>query len=178
MPPGGWEERCNDSFMISAGIPSYVLNQQAYRAPHVFNFYLPSHIPSVELLNYVPSRKIPNGVIVAPEFEIATAVAMNRTANGFRGLVLNEHLTSRLLNNENGKFRCTISFDLSQETELASDAQALVTHLDLLLCQGSLQDSTKDIIASIVAEETDDNLARAKGAILATITSPDCAVSE
>ena len=68
--------------------------------------------------------------------------------------------------------------DFSVETELAADPAALLSHLDLLLCHGSLNDRTKQILSEIVATETDDLTFRARGAILAVLTSPECAVDQ
>ena len=146
------------------------LNQAAYIAPNVFNFYLPDHRPSGEILSYQPSQRIPNGTIFAPEFEIFTSVAANTVATRFYIDVADAEadytVDSKLL------------LDFSVETELAADPAALLTHLDLLLCHGSLNDRTKQILSEIVATETDDLTFRARGAILAVLTSPECAVDQ
>jgi len=172
--PDDWEVRCNGRFMIR-GLQS-TLNQQVYDAPSVFNFYKPDFQPQGLLLSYTPSKRIPNGFVAAPEMQIFTSVAANRIANRFRNMVRNEREVFGLLNNDNGKFLCVINFDFSDEAELAADPNALMTHLDLLLCHGSMEDSTKAIIANAVAQESADNETRAKGAILTAALSPDCAV--
>lgn len=156
----------------------YHLNQQAYRSPSVFNFYLPNHRPAGEFLEYQPSRRIPNRTVYAPEFEIMSAVATNRLNNRLRGAVYDSVETFTLLNNSAGTFRASISMDFSDEINMAGNPDELLSHLDLLLCHGSMSNRTKEIISAAIAEETTNATDRARGAILAVLTSPDCAVSE
>ena len=171
---GGWELRCNNRFMIR-GLGG-VLNQQVYDAPSVFNFYGPDDQPPGPLVGYTPKKLVPNNFVAAPELQIFTAVSANTIANRFRSLVNNGYDAYGLLYNDDDKLLCAITFDFTAETDLGVNPDALMNHLDLLLCHGSMKDSTKSIIASAIAAESDDNATRAKGAILSTILSPDCAV--
>jgi hypothetical protein len=156
---------------------SYWLNQQAYRAPHVFNFYLPNHIPQGELQQYDAKGRIPNRSVYAPESEIFTAVAANRIANRFRAEVGDAELdlTGR---DVTGSFPFQIQLDFSDEIALAADSAALLEHLDLFMCNGTLADDKRDTLSLIVAEETTNLTDRAKGAILALLNAPDCVVAE
>ena len=177
QPSADPQEACHGRFMI----PSlyYVLGQEPYDAFSVFNFYLPDYIPEGDFLTYVPSNRIPNGTLYAPEFQIFTSIAANRTANFFRWVVGLAGSTFTLLNNAtHGKLTCTISLDFSREEALAADPQALMTHLDLLLCHGTLSDETKDIIATAIAEESDHPVVRSRAAILGVLTASECATSE
>jgi uncharacterized protein (DUF1800 family) len=153
------------------------LNQAAYRARHVLNFYLPDYRPPGDLLIYEPSKRIPNGALFAPEFEIFTSVIANRLANRLRADLRDERALFSLVNNSTvGEIQASVLFDFSKETALAADPNQLLTHLDLLLCHGTLGEGTKDAIASVVNEETTNTTLRARGAILAVATSPECAV--
>ena len=154
------------------------MNQAPYQAPHVFNFYLPDYQPPGAILNQVPARTIPNGALFAPEFEILTSVMVNRFANRLRADVRDATAQFTLINNSQvGKIRSSVTFDFGDESNLASDPAALMEHLDLLLCHGTMSDNVRKIVANAIATETRNNVVRAKGAILATLTSSACSVS-
>ncbi len=164
---------------------SYWLHQEAYRAPHVFNFYLPNHVPGGALQDYRPKGRIPNRTVYAPEFEILTSVAANRIANRFRSDVRNAKLyfsvrqfvdANASPNYTNVSFQIELNFD--EEIGLAGNPDELLQHLDILLCHGSLSDSARISLAGILEATTTDDTYRAKGAILALLNAPDCAVHE
>lgn len=161
---------------------SYFLNQGAYKAPHVFNFYLPNHVPGGELQDYRPKGRVPNRTVYAPEFQILTSVATNRIANLFRYQVRADlNLSVRRYDSAtsapvNVPFK--VRLDLSEESALAGDPDALLQHLDILLCHGTLSDTARNNLAGIIEAATADPEERAKGAILALLTAPDCAVHE
>jgi uncharacterized protein (DUF1800 family) len=174
------------------------LNQEAYRAPHVFNHYLPNHVPGGDLQDFRPKGRIPNRTVYAPEFEILTAVATNRIANFFRFDVPDQKVdlsVRRCLNctttteavpfcgstlTEQCYYNAPIDIllDLTEEIALAGDPDALLDHLDIMICQGSLSDTSKDSLAGIIETATTNPETRAEGAILALLSSPDCAVHE
>jgi len=183
---------------------SYWLNQEVYKAPHVFNFYLPNHVPGGELQDYRPRGRIPNRTVYEPEFEIMTAVATNRIANRFRADVRTTYpltpgapasdairLSVRQCidcSDPNNPDTETLTFyiplDFNQEyTDAAADPNGLLENLNILLCHGSLSDTTKDSIAEILTTRAPDTMTnyeiyRAKGAIMSLLTAPDCAVHE
>lgn len=164
-------------FMIPA--LNYYFNQEVYRAPHIFNFYLSGHRPAGDIIAYKTSKQVPNDFLVAPEFEIYTPVAANRTGNLFRALIRDGSQSFTLINNSTvGKITTKIDLDYSYEESLANDPSALMTHLDLLLCQGSMLESSKQIIADTIEAQTTNASYRTAGAILATLQSSDCAVAE
>ncbi len=160
---------------------SYWLNQEAYKAPQVFNFYLPNHVPGGELQNYRPKGRVPNRTVYAPEFEILTSVAANRIANLFRYHVLAD-LNLSVLRYDSATSTYSVPFkiqrDFSEEIGLAGNPDALLQHLDILLCRGNLSDSARNNLAGIIEAATENPVVRAKGAILALLTAPDCAVLE
>ena len=161
---------------------SYWLNQAPYRSPSVFNFYLPNHVPGGALQDYRPKGRVPNRTVYAPEFQIMTAVAANRIANLFRADVQDAELDLSVRRYDQGtgtyaNLAFQVDLDFSEEVALAADPDALLRHLDILLCHGSLSDGTRDTVASLLL--TTSNMdQRAKGAILALLSAPDCAVHE
>ncbi len=62
-------------------------DQTAYEAPSVFNFYLADFRPTGEFQSFPVSTRIPTGVLVAPEFNIVTAVTSNNGANLYRSMI-------------------------------------------------------------------------------------------
>ncbi len=168
----------NGYFMIPS--QSWNMNQGPYLQPHVFNFYDPDYQPPGDITNYKPSRRIPNGFLAAPEFEILTSVIANRFANRLRGEIYNARARFRILGGSNPIW-VNISLDFQREADLSGDLNDLMEHLDLLLCHGTMSDRTKEIIATALETHMpseNDAMLRAKAAILAVLTSPDCAVDE
>ncbi len=167
-------------------IPAYfvnVLNQEVYRSPSVFNFYRPDHVPQGELQHYSPKGRFPNKTVSAPEFQIMTSVAANNLANRLRSDVLDAELDLSvrqydIVTGTAPSVRLKIRLDFSDEITLASDPGALLSHLNILMCHGSLSDTARDSLAGIIENTTEDTETRAEGAILALLTAPDCAVHE
>ncbi|MFW2372696.1 MAG: DUF1800 domain-containing protein [Gammaproteobacteria bacterium] len=151
------------------------LNQAPYQSPSVFNFYLPNHLPSGELQDYVPSSKLPNGEIYAPEFQIFTSVMNNRFANRIRSDVIDSKVD---LKPHKSVSPIDIILDFSYEQSLASDIISLLGHLDLLLCSGTFSQTSKLNLAKIIEQETDDPITRVRGSIIVMLNSPECAVHE
>lgn len=153
------------------------LNQAPYYSPSVFNFYLPNHTPAGAMQTYKASRKIPNGSLHAPELQIFTTVIANELANRFRSDVSDARVNMSA-SGPDGRFSTDILLNFSEEEAMAGDVEALLTHLNLLLCRGLLGGSLRGQLAQILSEETDDPRYRAWGGILALLTAPDCAVHE
>ena len=82
------------------------------------------------------------------------------------------------MNNQTGLREVRITFDLSEAIALAEDPTALMEYLDFLLTSGTMQDSTRDIIAFHVGQETANTTIRARAAIIATLTAAECAVGQ
>jgi hypothetical protein len=130
------------------------LGQRPFSAPSVFNFFLPDH---------QPVGAIADAGLVAPEFQITNSQTIPSTVNFFQG-VLWQGLSDRdefepETVNEEGEPIGRVGrilwgnpwfFDTSRVEPLASDAEALVDHLDLLLANGSLTDSTKQTIIDTI----------------------------
>ncbi|WP_436717699.1 DUF1800 family protein [Roseiconus lacunae] len=170
--PGGY-------MMINRYIESD-LGQMAYRSPTVFNFYLPDYQPPGDLIGYNPSRRIPSDALYAPEFQILNGVTANKTMNRLRSFCLNRYSQYSMR-----KGTCRISFNLDEEIELARDLDNLdeiLRRFDLLLCNGSLSETTKTHIKDAVIAETTgrdyNNVQRVESILHALVVSPDCAIEE
>ncbi|MGI9475014.1 MAG: DUF1800 domain-containing protein [Rubripirellula sp.] len=155
------------------------IGQMPFRAPSVFNYYLPDYQPPGDLIGYTPSSRIPREGLFAPEFQVLTAVTGNKTINRFSSFA------RRLYVQYNMRLgSCRITFNLDEEIDLAKDNANLpeiLRRFDLLLCNGSLRDETKaGIIQAITSESTAESQAglRLEEALLAVILSPDCAIEE
>lgn len=152
------------------------MKQRPYSAPSVFNYYQPDHQPQA-FEGITPSRRIPNGVLVGPEFQIFTTVVANRFPNLLRWRVYSQSIRNNI-RTKSGNVLVQIFLDFNHEEQLAEDPAALLNHLDLLLCNGTLSDRSKQIIADTIEQRTSNLSSRTRGAILAVLTSPDCAIGE
>ena len=135
------------------------LNQQAYRAPSVFNFYRPGFV--------APGTESATAGMVAPEFQITTAASVTGYANFISEFIFNE------------RNRTNFAPDYSAELALADNATALVDHLDVLLTSGRLSASTRTRIINAVNAITSANgqytrnELRVRIAVLFVMTSSD-----
>ncbi len=156
------------------------LGQMPFRAPSVFNFYVPDYQPPGELIGYRPSQRIPREALFAPEFQVMTAVTSNRLMNRFSYWTRSRNVRYTMRDGA----QLTISFDLTPELELAKDNANLpeiLRRFDLLLCHGSLSEETKtSIINAVTSESTaeNENEMRLEEVLLAVLVSPDCAIEE
>jgi uncharacterized protein (DUF1800 family) len=159
------------------------LGQMPYRAPSVFNYYLPNYQPP-DLVGVAPSRRIPFDSLFAPEFQVLDAVTSNRTVNRFKRFTQRRYVDDNIEpNGSAGNIR--LYFDLSEELELARDLANLpeiLERFDLLLCNGTLSEAAKNSIIANTTLETAGNdgqyVVRLEEALLAVILSPDCAIEE
>lgn len=164
--------------------------QESYKSPSVFNFWVPDYQPPGELIGYVPSRRIPNGELYAPEFQQKTAVTSNRLVNRYVWDISSQKAQFRL-NGSSYTMHCDLEFDLSREKQLATEDQdmhELLDLFDLVYCCGSMPQDYKERIVEVVNQKTQwmkNNATwrpelesfRVESALIAVVTSPFCAVS-
>lgn len=165
--------------------------QETYKSPSVFNFFSPQYQPPGDLLDFQPSRRIPNRALYAPEFQQKTAVTSNRLINRYIWDISSQRARFTA-SGANYNFECNLNFDLSAEKQLATrneDMPKLLDLFDLVLCSGSLPQDFKDRIVEVVNTETNwmknnanwrkelENF-RVESALIAVTTSPFAAVSE
>ncbi len=207
--------------------------QSPYDSPSVFNFYVSDYQPAGDILNAVPSSRIPNGSLKTPEFQIVNAISSNRTANFYRDLVRNGNRvevhqgggsfvagtpptvapatstnTANDVTSMNTPTRCRVVFDASPTTDpvvyphfarqsaiagtipnaVVGSATPLVEHLDLYLCGGTLNESYRSRLITVLSNlrntlntggyTTTDHNTLARAAILNIVTAPSFLVTE
>ncbi len=145
------------------------------RSPSVFNFYLPDFQPPGDIVGYEPSANVPNAFVVAPEFELFTAVTANRTPNRYRSTIYNEESRHSLVGGTYN-LRCNIALDFSDEKALAADPAQLVQHLNILMAHGMMSDESCQTMTDALTEESVNTTTRTRAAILGFAVSPSVAV--
>ena len=153
------------------------IGQMPFRSPTVFNYYLPDFQPPGDVIGYTPSRRNPYDSLFAPEFQIINGVTMNRTLNRLRTFAHNRYVQYGMRVGT-----CRITFDLAPEIELASDTANLdeiLRRFDLLLCNGTLSETTKTSIKdAILSESNASAVERVESMLLLVLISSDCAVEQ
>lgn len=131
------------------------LGQSMGRSQTVFNFFRPGYAP--------PSTAISAAGLVAPEFQITNEQTVIAYVNYMYGLVLNGV----------GDVKANYAAALAK----ATDSQALVDDVNLVLAAGQLSSGTvaaiRAAVDSIAASATNAAQNRVNTAILLTLASPD-----
>tara|TARA_R110002049_G_scaffold27321_3_gene94430 strand:+ start:71861 stop:73846 length:1986 start_codon:yes stop_codon:yes gene_type:complete len=158
--------------------------QAPFASPSVFNFYLPDYQPPGPLSQVAASRRLPNSTLFAPEFQVLTPVINNRTANRLRWEIYEGQIRNQVGYVDGQPLVSTIKFDYQRELELiVDDPQAMMDRLDLLLCNGTMDQATKENIPAIIEEVFTerpwlDERERFMGALNAVILSPSCVITQ
>jgi uncharacterized protein (DUF1800 family) len=144
----------DDAWTLGYTDSDITLGQMPMRSPTVFNFFRPGYVP--------PNTYSASQNLVAPEFQILTEPTVVSYVNYMAGTVNNAR---------------NIKADYTYEKSLASDATALVKHLNLCLASGALTQSNQALIVtainSIVATTDAGILNRIYAAILLVMSSTD-----
>ena len=125
----------------------------------MFNFFLPDHQPSGE---------IAEAGLVAPEFQIVTAVTAITSANSLRSQIFGAM-------NGDPNPALEVVLDLSTEIGLAPNAQSLIDRLDLLLMYGNMTTQMRQILVAAM-QRIPDAEERALTAIHLITISPEYCV--
>lgn len=133
--------------------------QQPLSAPSVFNFYLP---------DYAPPGELRDASLVAPEFEVINANTAQTIARAITWELYNE--------DQNGPGH--VKLDVGDEVALASDPEALLDHLDLLLMSGQMSQAMRALIlehlrSEVFVDGTADDNTRARDAIMLVVNAPE-----
>ncbi|WP_156938977.1 DUF1800 domain-containing protein [Deefgea rivuli] len=158
-----------------------VFGQQPLNAPSVFNFFRPAYVP--------PNSSLVGQSKSAPELQIVSEQSVLIQANSYASLLDDpQSFTRRNYYDAAKKYiqddKATgLSLDLAVEIALASQADALVAHLNLLLGAGQLSSTTQQFIiisvSKMPATDTDPAklktklINRVKAAILMVLVAPD-----
>jgi uncharacterized protein (DUF1800 family) len=142
-------------FMLTARNGDWT--QEPYKQPSVFSFFLPSYQPPGDLITAAASPRIPNGNLVAPEFQLKTSVTTNRLINRF--ISNSEALRAPFTASGTGYSHvCNLDFNLEEELGWASQSEAdlmkVVDRFDLLFCCGTMPQSFKTKIVDVINTET------------------------
>lgn len=171
---------------------SYNWGQEPYQSPTVFNFFLPDY-QAPALLGYTPSRRIPNGFLASPEFQVETPVTANRLAGRYIWDISSQRSWQRWSNSSSGiSHNSDLHFQLEDQMELCTeddDMHGLMDELDLVLCNGTMPQDVKELMVQVTAQETQwmKNNAfwrprmeefRCNALLINTLTSPFAAVVE
>ncbi len=154
--------------------PPDALSQHPFKSPSVFNFYRPGYV--------APGTQSGAAGMTVPELQITNASSVVGYSNymayfiyGFAAGADEPEKSSSFIPN------------YAQERQLASDPQALVNHLDLVLTAGTLSTSTRNDVISVIESfplenENDPNYdgpaLRVSTAILMVMTAPDYIVQQ
>ena len=196
-PTSNWDS----GYMMLTNKVFDVTKQGPYKTPTVFNFFTPD-FQTHRLVGYIPSRRLPYRELYHPEFQILDATSIIALTDWVNEICRAQG-TSLEMTGHVGF--CRITFDLSTEIQMATDdshggetpinpndyddpvankgrMKEILEHFDLMLCNGSLEESTKRIIYEGLATTAGDGPAQAtervEQMLLAIVISPDCAVEE
>lgn len=144
--------------------PESDFGQAPLRSASVFNFYSPFYMPPGEMLD---------SGLYGPEFQITTHTLITSTTNRLFALVFWQNSGST------GGDADTVRIQIQQERALASDPEALVDHLNLLLMGGQMSSAMRDVVVSLVNDTTlGDGSQRVLEATWMILASPEGAIQK
>ena len=123
--------------------PGSRLGQSPLRSPSVFNFFRPGYVP--------PSTALAATGAVAPEFQLVNESSVGGYLNYMQGVIRNglyvnaPELPNNASTSGNGY---DIKPSYARELALVADPDALVVHINLLLCAGQLSSANTQLIAN------------------------------
>lgn len=139
---------------------SGILGQQPLKSPTVFNFFRPGYVP--------PNTAIADQSMVAPEFQIVDESSIPAYMNFMQGVIAS---------GRNG-----VRANYSTELGMIQDPDALMQHLNLVLCAGQMASSTlnaiRDAINTISISSDRGRSNRLSAAIFMTMCCPDYLIQQ
>lgn len=143
--------------------------QTPMRSPSVFNFFRPGYVP--------PNTTVAAKSLVAPEFQIANEVSVATYANTLQNWIPNGFGSTFT-----GQTGPDIRIAAPAARGMATDVNALVDHVNLMLTANTMSTATRDSIRTAVGSipATANNAAanRVNLALFMTMTSPDFLVQK
>ena len=179
--------------------PVYITKSHAtgpqipYESPTVFNFYSPDHQPSGYIADTVAPRWTTGGKFVSPELELYTPGVLNSMSNRYLSFIEDEKLVFNVSTmkeiRERDFQRVECRLDFQREKDLTSNLPALLEHLNITLCHGSMPEkferSLRKAIEEFIPDSTDDSAPkfertslRLRAALHSILMSPYCLVTE
>ncbi len=159
-------------YLVEGAVIGFLLGQHPMSSPSVFNFFQP---------NFAPNGPIQQAGLVAPEFQITTDASVIWVAN----LATYSLFVEAAFPADVDFFRpgaitrdeILLEFDFSEEIAIADDIDRLLDRLDLLLMHGTMSATTRDSIATVLADPAlADPEARVRAAVHFIAMSPDYSV--
>lgn len=197
--PGGPEGTAGNQYFFIDNSSDNIgdsLGQGPFESDSVFNFYLPDYQPPGPISNYVPSRRVINGKLVSPEFQIVSPVTAVRTMNQARSMTTDSDFDVGGQWEAGRDRTLDIVLDFSRYSKdggvlgkegvepTSAQLRKLLESLDLALCSGTMSESTKQTLLKVCEAETDRyNVASesqkqimVRSIISVIMLAPDCAV--
>jgi uncharacterized protein (DUF1800 family) len=140
------------------GAPSD-FSQRPLSSPSVFNFFLPDH---------QPTGPIAAAGLYAPEFQIITSMTAMTSANALR------YQAEGSMNGA-GEPLLDVQLQLSDEIAIASNVQALIDRLDLILMYGEMSAAMRQVLYQALVQLPDPE-ERARMAVFLVSISPEYCV--
>ncbi len=160
--------------------PGTRLGQSPLRAPSVFNFFRPGYVP--------PSTALAATGAVAPEFQLVNESSVGGYLNYMQGVIRNGIYVNAPEQPNSGSTAGNgydIKANYVNELALVADADALVAHINLLMCAGQLSSDTVQLIVGalkatpLTASSTEANkLDRVAAAIFLVMASAEYIVQK
>ena len=123
--------------------PATQLGQSPLRSPSVFNFFRPGYVP--------PSSALSAAATPAPEFQLVNESSVGGYLNYLQGVVRNGiyvNAPDQAASRSNASTGYDIVAAYASELAVVTDAVALVSRLNLLLCAGQLSGATQTLIVT------------------------------
>lgn len=157
---------------------SSLLNQHPYRSPSVFNFYRPGYI--------APKTMSGNANMTAPELQITNATSIVGYSNFMSYFIfgwgrdindIEESKEGFITGFKQDTFLNSFKPTYTTEIALAEKPTELIEHLNTLLCDGRLQEGTKqniiETISYLPTSTQEDKFYRVGFAIFMVVNSPE-----
>ncbi|QHI98909.1 DUF1800 family protein [Xylophilus rhododendri] len=156
------------------------LGQSPLRAPSIFNFFRPGYVP--------PDTTIATAGLVAPEFQLVNESTVSGYINYMvtvvrYGIYVGAPDKPQITSDASDSFDLAASY--TNELPLATNAQALVARLNLLLAAGQLSADTVTLIVNALnaipltdSSSTSAKLDRIGAAVLLVMSSPEYLVQK
>ena len=158
-------EDVENGLQFWAVAPESEFFQMPMASPSVFNFFSPT---------YQHHGQLRDSGLDSPEFQILNPISATATPNRFAEMIDSLIHTHSMPGGNNGS---PFTFDFSTELALANDTNALIEHLNLLLCQGQMTEWTRQLLEQGINEfEPDQVEDKVKFAVWFVAVSPDGAV--
>ncbi len=158
-------------YLIEGDSVGFLVGQHPMASPSVFNFFQP---------DFAPNGPIQQAGLVAPEFQVTSDASVIWIANLATIFLFNEPAfvagAERLRPGSIDPADLAITLDLSDEIALATDVDALLDRLDLLLTYGTLSAASRESIRELVEDPLLPAELRPAVAIHLILMSPDYSV--